>query len=80
MFVSTLKKKIPLLFLLIFLYYTIKPSITFKPNGKSRVYGFGTDTEGYRKTLYTMQNIIIVIVVIVHFCIKSPSVIPSVIV
>lgn len=71
LFHNNLKKRIPLLIFFIFLYYILKPTITFKPNGKSRDYGFGTDGEGYKKTLYTMQNIIILIVVVVNISIKN---------
>ena len=46
----------------ILLYFIAKPSITFKPNNKLREYGFGIDTEGYKKTIYTMHNIILIII------------------
>lgn len=46
----------------------MKPSISFKPNGQLRNYGFGYETgpDNYRKTLYTMQNIIIFITIIMY--------------
>ena len=36
----------------------------FKPNGKPRVYGVGYDDEGYKKTLYTFQFTIIIMVLV----------------
>ena len=56
--------KIPYLLGMIIMIYILKPSILFKPNGKPRVYGIGYDEEGYKKTLYSMQFAIIILVVI----------------
>ena len=53
--------------------YIIKPNIIFKPNGKLREYGLGYDSEGYRKTLYSMQTIILVLVLGVYIWGNSPS-------
>jgi hypothetical protein len=66
------KVKIILPYLLgsIFIFYIVKPSISFKPNGKLRNYGFGYDTDGYKKTLYTMHNIIILLCVLLYIYIK----------
>jgi hypothetical protein len=58
------KKRIPYLLGIIIVLYTVKPSILFKPNGKPRVYGVGYDEEGYKKTLYTFQFAIIIIVLL----------------
>lgn len=58
MLVSTkVRKTIPYLIGVIILLYIVKPSISFKSNGQLREYGFGYDKDGYKKTLYTMQNI-----------------------
>lgn len=54
-----LSNKIFLLVTIIIIIYMLKPSIIFKPNGKFREYGLGYDNEGYKKTMYTMQNIIL---------------------
>jgi len=54
-----LRSKIFLLVAIIIFIYIIKPAIMFKPNGKVREYGLGYDSEGYKKTMYTMQNIIL---------------------
>ena len=56
------KTQIPYLFGIIIILYIIKPTIFFKPNGKTRLYGIGYDEEGYKKTLYTFQFAIIIIV------------------
>lgn len=55
---------IPYLLCIIILLYIIKPSISFKPNNKLREFGFGYDSENYKKTLYTMSNIIIFTVIL----------------
>ena len=60
----TLQKQLPFLIGSIAGLYLLKPSILFKPNGKPRLYGIGYDDEGYKKTLYTFQFIIIIIVVL----------------
>lgn len=68
---SLLKKKILYLILLILVIYLSKPPILFKPNGKLREYGIGTDSDGYKKTLYSFQYVIILSVLLVVFLIKS---------
>jgi len=61
-----IKHRIPLLLAAIIIIYIIKPSMLFKPNGKPRLYGIGYDDEGYKRTLYTMQFAIIVIVSLMY--------------
>lgn len=58
-------KYIPYLIFGILLYYFLKPSITFKLNGVQREYGIGYDSNGYKKTLITMNNVIILMVVLI---------------
>jgi hypothetical protein len=69
-----LSKKIqtilPYFLFTILLFYLIKPSISFKPNGQLRNYGLGYDSDGYKRTLYTMHNIIIAIAVIFYIIFK----------
>lgn len=60
------KKILPYLLGCILIIYMLKPSISFKPNGQLRSYGFGYDSDGYKKTLYTMHNIIILTAVILY--------------
>ena len=55
----------------ILLLYILKPILLFKPNGKPRLYGLGYDEEGYKKTLYTFQFIIIIIVLVITLLIKN---------
>jgi hypothetical protein len=64
MFSSKVKKILPYLICVIILFYIIKPSISFKPNGQLRKYGVGNDRDGYKKTLYTMQNIVILLTIV----------------
>lgn len=58
------QRRIPYLLGIIVILYLIKPSLMFKPNGKPRVYGVGFDEEGYKKTLYTFQFAVIIIVLL----------------
>jgi len=58
------QRRIPYLLGIIVVLYTIKPTILFKPNGKPRVYGVGFDEEGYKKTLYTFQFVVIIVVLL----------------
>ena len=60
------KKVIPYLICIIIIFYIVKPSISFKPSGQLRNYGIGLDTDGYKKTLYTMQNLIIFITILLY--------------
>lgn len=66
MFSDKVKKIIPYLLGTILILYLVKPSISFKPNGQLRNYGFGYDSDGYKKTLYTMHNLIILLSVILY--------------
>ena len=50
---------------IIILLYSYKPHLLFKPNGKIRQYGFGYDSDGYKKTLFNLQFIIIILVLLV---------------
>lgn len=59
-------RQIPYLLISIILIYIVKPNILFKPNGKPRVYGVGLDDEGYKKTLFTFQFIIIILALLVY--------------
>ena len=45
----------------IIIFYLIKPSITFKPDGKLREFGVGYSKDGYRKTFLTLFNIIMLL-------------------
>ena len=57
---------IPYLFSIIILLYLVKPNIAFIPNGQLREFGFGIDKYNYKKTLFTMLNIIIFLTVILY--------------
>ena len=71
MFSNTLQTKIIYAICIIFLLYTIKPSILFKQNGKIRSYGVGYDEEGHKRTLYTFQFVIIIIVLLISLLMKN---------
>lgn len=62
---ATLQRQIIYLISIVVLIFITKPPIIFKPNGKPRLYGFGHDDEGYKKTLYTFQFIILIIALLV---------------
>ena len=59
-------RQIPYLLGVIIILYITKPNILFKPNGKPRIYGIGHDEEGYKKTLYTFQFLIIIIAILIY--------------
>lgn len=56
-------RRLPYLIGIIAVLYMLRPTLLFKPNGKPRLYGIGYDDEGYKKTLYTFQFSIIIIVI-----------------
>lgn len=62
-----IKYLIPYVICIIILTYILKPSILFKPNGQLRNYGFGYDTDGYKKTLFTMPIIIIFSIILITY-------------
>ena len=61
------KKVLPYLIGSIIILYICKPNIMYKPNGQLRNFGFGFDTDGYKKTLFTMQNIVIFITILLYY-------------
>jgi hypothetical protein len=46
-----------------FIYFT-KPSIIFKENSEPRHYGLGTDSTGDKKTLFTMEVVIVILILL----------------
>jgi len=60
-------RQIPYLLGIIIMLYIIKPNILFKPDGKPRLYGIGYDDNGYKKTLYTFQFIILIAALFVYY-------------
>jgi hypothetical protein len=64
---SNIKRQVPFLVGGILIIYITKPSLFFKLNGKPRLYGFGYDEEGYKKTLYTFQFIILIMALIIYY-------------
>lgn len=56
---------------IIFILFTFKPTLFFKPNGKPRLYGFGTDHEGYKKTLYTIHFCIIILAILISLFVDT---------
>lgn len=59
-------QKITYVICLVVIVYLIKPSMAFKPNGQHREYGVGTDSTGYKRSIYTMPMFVVVIVILVH--------------
>jgi hypothetical protein len=58
-------RMIYLIFLIIGLYF-LKPDFIFKPDGTPREYGVGYDSEGYHKTFYTFQVVIVIMTAIIY--------------
>ena len=67
------KTKFIILTIVIFIVgiYTMKPNIFFKPNKKLREFGLGYDNEGYKKTLYNLQFILILLIIILYYSYKK---------
>jgi len=64
--ILNLRSKFLTLILIIIAFFRLKPSVTFKPNGKVREYGVGVDSDGYKKTFYTFSNIILVSSILIY--------------
>jgi hypothetical protein len=58
---------LPILLFAILVVYTIKPNIIFKPNGKIREFGLFYDNEGYKKTLYNFQFLLIIFIILAYY-------------
>lgn len=58
---------LPLVIFFILFIYSIKPNMLFKPNGKLREFGLFYDNEGYKKTLYNFQFILIIFVILIYY-------------
>lgn len=63
---SKVLTKLAFLALLIVFVFQIQPSFLFKPNEKPREYGFGIDSEGYKKTILNLHFFIICASVIIY--------------
>ncbi|NBU33712.1 hypothetical protein EB118_05360 [bacterium] len=61
-----LLKKALYVAILVAIVYLLKPGLAFKPNGQHREYGVGVDSQGYKKSVYTMFTFVVVIVVLVN--------------
>lgn len=64
------KKRILYLITIIILFFIIKPSIFFTPNGNLRAHGVGFDSDGYKKSLYSFHYFIIIIAVLLFVLIN----------
>jgi hypothetical protein len=58
-------KRIYLVILSVLLIYLTKPNLIYQPDGKLRQYGVGYSTHGYKKTLFTLPIVIILIVIFI---------------
>lgn len=63
---SKILTKLAFLALLIIFVFQIQPAPLFKPNEKPREYGFGLDSEGYKKTILNLHFFIICASVIIY--------------
>jgi hypothetical protein len=54
-----------LLILIIILLNLVKPSLIYKPNGKAREFGVGTGEDKYKKTLFTLPVVIMMMAIVV---------------
>lgn len=52
------------------LLFYFKPGFLFKPNGKPREHGFGMDSQGYKKTLFSLQTIVIGLCFVIFALVK----------
>lgn len=50
--------------LLIIMYYFVKPSLSFKPNGTLREFGVGYSHDGYKRTFFTLFNLIVFLIIV----------------
>lgn len=56
-------KRIYLVVLSILLIYLTKPNLIYQSDGKLRQYGVGYSSHGYKKTLFTLPIVIVLIVI-----------------
>ena len=61
-----LKSMIISLILGVTVYYVLRPSITFTPNGAVRGYGVGFDGDDYKRTFFTMEYIVLIMAILIY--------------
>lgn len=66
-----LQNKIPYVIGIIAIIYMLKPNFIFKPNGMHREYGLGYDRDGYKRSIYSMHLVIIMVVVVVYLFVST---------
>lgn len=76
-FSNIIQKRVLYLVGFIFVMFMLKPRFFYKPNGKPREYGLGYDHEGYKKTLYSVQFIILVVAIFLSFLFNERRNIPN---
>ncbi len=63
---NKVKRLIPYLLGIILIIFIIKPLVLFKPNGQVRSFGIGLDTNGHKKTLYSLEFILIILILFIY--------------
>ena len=58
---------LPIVLFFILIIYILKPNIIFKPNGKIRQFGLFYDNEGYKKTLYNLQFLLVIFIILLWY-------------
>lgn len=70
---SSIQNQLTVTIFLVVLLFIIKPSIVFKPNDSIREYGVGVDDQGYKKTLFSVHFIIIIMAALVYLFYKTKN-------
>jgi hypothetical protein len=63
---TDVQNKIPYVIGIIIILYILKPNAIFKPSGEHREYGFGYDRDGYKRSIYSMHFVILLIVIVIY--------------
>lgn len=65
------KNAIPIFIILILIIYSVKPKMMFSPDGKPKSNGVGRNSDGTKKTVFSMNNLVILIAFISFYIFKK---------
>lgn len=65
------KNAIPVFLIIIFVLYSLKPHFLFGTDGKPKNNGLGSNSDGTKKTVFSMNNLIIILAFISWFIFKE---------
>lgn len=70
---DNVKNAIPVFFIILLVIYSLKPSLLFNSDGKLKVHGIGRNSDGTKKTVFSMNNLVIILAFISWIIFKKTN-------